>query len=162
MAAPRLGIRTSIIAGVILCWALASTAFAAPLVILAPDWSDIPTDTQQILAPLGPEWNELESVSRRKWLQVAERYPMMSKSQQVRVQRRMRDWAKLTPEQRRLTREKYRNVKQAPPEQREALKQMWSEYQALPDEEKKRLKRQSTATPGSPAAAPGATGGVLK
>ncbi|MBI5786523.1 MAG: DUF3106 domain-containing protein [Rhodocyclales bacterium] len=101
----------------------------------------MPTDTQQVLAPLGPEWNQIEPASRRKWLQLAERYPKMGKQEQARVQRRMRDWARLTPEQRKTAREKYRNVRQASPDQREALKKMWSEYQSLPEEEKKRYKQ---------------------
>jgi hypothetical protein len=139
---------------------MTAAALAAPLVILVPDWAELPTDTQQILAPLGPEWNQIEPASRRKWLQVADRYPKMGKSEQARVQRRMKDWAKLTPAQRKAAREKYRNVRQATPEQREALKKMWSEYQSLPDEEKSRLKQSGTAKPAArpvpaPAPAPG-------
>lgn len=122
---------------------MASAAWAAqPLALLAPpDWAELPTDTQAILAPLGPEWNQIEPASRRKWLQIAERYPRMGKDEQSRMQRRMRDWARLTPAQRKAAREKYRNVRQASPEQREALKQMWIEYQALPDDEKGRLRK---------------------
>jgi hypothetical protein len=140
---------------------MTAAALAAPLVILVPDWAELPTDTQQILAPLGPEWNQLEPARRRKWLQVADRYPKMGKEEQARVQRRMKDWAKLSPAQRKLAREKYRNVRQATPEQREALKKMWSEYQSLPEEEKTRLK-QSGSRPGSRPAQPPATGGPTR
>jgi hypothetical protein len=103
----------------------------------------------------------LESINRRKWLQIAERYPKLGKDEQARIQRRMRDWAKLTPEQRKAAREKYRNVRAAPPEQREALKQMWSEYQALPEDERNRLKQQSAAKSGkTPLTKPATTGGA--
>jgi type I site-specific restriction-modification system R (restriction) subunit len=120
---------------------------APPLVLVAPDWADMPTDTQQVLAPLGPEWNQIESKSRLKWLQIAARYPKMSKDAQERVQQRMKDWASLTPEQRKAARANYANVRNASPEQREALKQMWSEYQALPPEEKERLKQTANKAP---------------
>jgi hypothetical protein len=146
MAAAPIGIRRSILAGIVLFWTIVAGAVAAPLTILTPDWAELPMDTQQVLAPLGPEWNQLEPASRRKWLQVAERYPKMGKDEQVRVQRRMRDWAKLTPEQRKMAREKYRNVRQASPEQREALKKMWSEYEALPAAEKDRYKKPAAGT----------------
>lgn len=141
MAAAIIGIRRNILAGIVLFWTMVTAAIAAPLAILTPDWAELPMDTQQILAPLGPEWNQLEPTSRRKWLQVADRYPKMGKDEQVRVQRRMRDWARLKPEQRKAAREKYRNVRQASPEQREALKRLWSEYEALPDAEKDRYKK---------------------
>jgi hypothetical protein len=118
-----------------------TAAFAGPLTIWTPDWAELPMDTQQVLAPLGPEWNQLEPTSRRKWLQIAERFPRMGRDEQARVQRRMRDWAKLTPDQRKAAREKYRNVRQATPEQREALKKMWSEYQSLPEDQKDRYKK---------------------
>jgi hypothetical protein len=140
---------------------MTAAALAAPLAILVPDWAELPTDTQQILSPLGPEWNQLEPASRRKWLQVADRYPKMGKEEQARVQRRMKDWAKLTPAQRKAAREKYRNVRQATPEQREALKKMWSEYQSLPDEEKNRLK-QSGSRPGNRPAQTPAGGGATR
>ncbi len=143
MAPAPLGLRRRVLVAVILGVTLASTAHAAaPLALLAPpDWAELPTDTQAILAPLGPEWNQIESPSRRKWLQIAERYPKMGREEQARIQRRMRDWAKLTPAQRKAAREKYQNVRQATPEQREALKQMWLEYQALPEDEKGRFRK---------------------
>lgn len=134
-------IERNLLAAIVLFWALTAAALAGPLVILTPDWAELPTDTQQILAPLGPEWNQIEPLSRRKWLQIADRYPKMGKDEQARVQRRMRDWAKLTPEQRKAARDKYRNVRQATPEQREALKKMWSEYEALPEDERDRYKK---------------------
>jgi len=132
-------------------------ALAAAPLILAPDWAELPTDTQQILSPLGEEWNQLDSARKLKWLQIADRYPKMSKSEQERMQRRMKDWAKLTPQERKVAREKYRNVRQASPDQREALKKLWSEYQTLPDEEKQRLKQSATRSGTKPAPKP-ATG----
>ena len=41
----------------------------------------------------------------------------------------MKEWAALTPEQRRAAREKYRTVKKLPPEQRKEVKLKWQQYQ---------------------------------
>jgi hypothetical protein len=41
----------------------------------------------------------------------------------------MKDWAKLTPEQRRAAREKYKTIKKLPPDKREQVKAQWQEYQ---------------------------------
>ena len=100
MATALIRVRRQFLAGVILALSFMGASWAAPLYILVPDWAELPMDTQEILAPLGPEWNQLESVSRRKWLQIAARYPAMPADERARVQKRMRDWAKLTPAQR--------------------------------------------------------------
>lgn len=113
--------------------------------IIQPGWSDLPASQKQILAPLAEDWDQLEDWRRKKWLDIAQRYPTMGATEQARVQRRMREWVKLSPEERKAARELFKNVQKATPEQREALKQMWSEYQALPEEEKKRIKEQTAA-----------------
>ena len=41
----------------------------------------------------------------------------------------MREWAKLTPEQRRVARENYKTIKKLPPEKRKEVKAQWQEYQ---------------------------------
>lgn len=132
-------------------------AMAVVPLVLPPKWDELPGDKQQILAPLAGEWDQLEAWRRKKWLDVAERYPRMGKEEQERIQRRMKAWVALTPEERRAAREKYRNVRQASPEQREALKNLWKEYQALPDDEKRRLEesavKSSTRKPGMKSAA---------
>jgi hypothetical protein len=124
--------------------------------IVPPNWAELPPQKQEILTPLAGEWNQLETWRKKKWLEIADRYPRMAAEEQQRVQRRMKAWVKLTPEERKAAREKYKNVQQASPEQREALKKMWSEYQTLPEEEKERLKS-SAARPasGKPAPRPG-------
>lgn len=116
---------------------------------IPPNWVELPPKQQQILFPLAGEWDQLESWRRKKWLDIAERYPSMTADEQARIQRRMKDWVKLSPEERKAARETFKNVQQATPEQRDALKRMWSEYQTLPAEEKQRLKQsadKSTAT----------------
>ena len=88
----------------------------------------------------------LATENKRKWLGIAKRYPKMAPQEQERVQKRMHDWARLTPEQRRVARESYKNIAKAPPEKRVNLRQQWAEYQALPQAE-----RQSLVPPAKPA-----------
>ena len=140
----------------ILAGAMAPAMAGVP-VIGQPSWSQLPPAKQQILAPLANEWDGLESWRKKKWIEIADRYPRMTPDEQTRVQQRMKDWVKLTPEERKAAREKYKNVQQASPEQREALKKMWSEYETLPPEEKDRLK-QSAASKASTRAAQEPTG----
>jgi hypothetical protein len=121
--------------------------------LVAPTkWSDLPADKQRILAPLSAEWPHLEWWRRKKWLEIANRYPTMTRPEQERVQQRMQAWVRLTPEERKAAREKYRNIQKASSEQREAVKQLWSEYEMLPDQEKQRLR--DTAGKAPPSRAP--------
>jgi hypothetical protein len=60
----------------------------------------------------------------------------MSATEQARMHERMRDWVKLTPDQRRAARENYARVKKLTLEER-ALQ--WQKYQQLSEEKKKQL-----------------------
>lgn len=140
--------RRRLIAGLILAGLLIS-AHAAPPPLDQPKWKDVSAQQKQILAPLAADWDQLEDWRRKKWLDIAQRYPTMGAEEQARMQRRMKDWASLKPEERTAARERFKNVQKATPEQREALKQMWSEYKALPEEEKKRIKEQAAGKPAS-------------
>jgi hypothetical protein len=82
-----------------------------------------------VLAPLAPEWDNLDSTRRKKWVDIANRYPRMKPDEQVRLQKRMQDWAKLSPEQRRVAREKYQTLKKLPPDRRQDVRQKWQQYQ---------------------------------
>jgi hypothetical protein len=53
----------------------------------------------------------------------------MKPVQQERLQAQMKEWAKLTTEQRRVARENYRTIKKLPPEKRKQVKAQWQEYQ---------------------------------
>jgi hypothetical protein len=121
-------------------------AMAVVQLVLPPKWTELTAEKQQILSPLSAEWDRLEATRKKKWLEIANRYPTMGQEEQARVQRRMKAWVKMTPEERKVAREKYQQqVKQASPEQREALKQRWSEYESLPDDQKQRLKESAAA-----------------
>ncbi len=116
-----------------------------------PAWSELTAPQQQVLAPLQGEWEQLDTTRRKKWVDIANRYPTMKQAEQRRLQKRMQEWAQLTPEERRVAREQYRTLKKIPPKER---KEKWQEYQqsVAPPE------APAGAAPASPAAAEPATG----
>jgi len=82
----------------------------------------------------------MENVRRKKWQGIADRYPGMKADEQLRMQERMREWARLTPEQRAKVRDSYKDFNQLPAEQKTAVKQKWEAYSSLPAEEKQRVR----------------------
>lgn len=101
-----------------------------------PLWSELSPAQQQALAPLANEWDKLDSLRKNKWLAIGNRYATMKPAEQQRMQERMHDWVKLTPEQRRIARESYARAKKLNPDQKSA---QWEQYQQLPEEQKKKL-----------------------
>jgi hypothetical protein len=104
-----------------------------------PSWVDLTPEQQQTLQPLAGEWDSMDSARRTKWIGIAKRYPAMSEVEQKRVQTRMSDWVKLTPDQRRVAREQFRKIGKLPPGKREVVGQHWEEYQQLPADVKRNL-----------------------
>jgi hypothetical protein len=101
-----------------------------------PSWAQLTPAQRQILAPLAGEWDKMEPVRQKKWLEIAARYARMSPAEQQRMQTRMREWTQLTPEQRRIARESYARAKKLDADQKSAK---WDHYQSLPAEEKQKL-----------------------
>lgn len=106
-----------------------SAAVPAPQKPAKPDWTELKPAQQQVLAPLKDHWAELDTTRRQKWVKVANSYPKMKPDEQARLQERMRDWIKLSSEERRAAREKYLAIKKLPPAKREDVKQQWQHYQ---------------------------------
>ena len=118
-------------------------AFAIVPSLKQPTWLELTAEQKQILAPLAGEWDGLEAWRRKKWIGIAQRYPAMNSEEQARIQRRMIDWVKLSPDERKAAREKYKHLQKAPPEDKEAIKQKWQEYKQLPEDERQRLKEEA-------------------
>lgn len=108
-----------------------------------PKWTELTPEQKQILAPLAGEWDSLEVYRQKKWLGIAQRYSTLTPDEQARMQLRITEWVKLSPEQRKAAREKYKSLKTAPPERKEVLKQKWQEYEELPEDERLRLQQQA-------------------
>ncbi|WP_373379676.1 DUF3106 domain-containing protein [Cupriavidus nantongensis] len=109
---------------------------AARPVSAKPAWADLSPVNQRILAPLQPLWDSLPELNRHKWLRIAARYPKYSPAEQARLQARMAEWVRMTPQQRRLARENYQITRSLPTEKKA---EAWDKYQQLPEEQKKKL-----------------------
>lgn len=144
MARTRFGFA---LAGIAL-WLTAHSSLAAIVPPLSqPSWKELSAEQQRVLAPLATEWDKLESYRRKKWLGVAERYKSQSPDEQARVDRNMKAWARLTPDERKQARDKYLKLQKASPERKEAVKQKWEAYKELPESERARLKAEAAKKP---------------
>ena len=107
-----------------------------------PNWKELTPEQKIILAPLQEDWNNMERFRRKKWLEIAARYPNLSETEQERIRDRMQDWANLTPAQRQAARERYKELtKNTNAEEREALAQKWADYQNLPESVRQQLEQ---------------------
>ena len=131
-----------------------------------PTWQSLKPAQREALKPLEREWATMDSLRKRKWLEVADRYPAMPSQDQARLQSRMAEWAKLTPRERDQTRLYYQEAKKLPAQEREAS---WEAYQALPAEQRRQLadraapvsKSASRPEPAAARLAPVSPSGVL-
>ncbi|MRS99635.1 DUF3106 domain-containing protein [Ralstonia pickettii] len=128
-----------------------------PLPAVHPNWTELTIVQQRIFAPLAQEWNGLPELARKKWLQIAQAYPKYTPAQQQRLQTRMADWVKLTPEQRHRARENFQTTKSLPVQKKS---EAWQSYQQLTEEQKKALAAAAKAQkhPSAVTALPGSTG----
>ena len=115
---------------------LPTTRATALPAAVKPLWASLTPQQKLALTPLAPEWNKMDEIRKKKWLEIANKYASMKPDEQARVQERMQAWMKLTPEQRMQARENFARSKQINPEQKSA---QWQEYQQLSDEQKKQL-----------------------
>jgi len=101
-----------------------------------PAWRDLRPSEQAALKPLQGEWASIDELGKRKWLRIAERYPAMNADDQVRLQARMTEWARLTPQERGKVRLQFLEATKMPASSRQAN---WEAYQALSPDERKAL-----------------------
>lgn len=116
-------------------------AFALP--VSQPSWVELSAEQREILAPLANNWDGIDAFGRKKWIGIARHYPHMSAEEKMRTQRRMTEWANLSPEERKLARNKYKIIKKTSPEKKAEVKQKWDKYKSLPESEKLRLKKEA-------------------
>lgn len=118
-----------------------------------PAWATLKPAQQNALKPLERDWASIDALRKRKWLEIAERYPSMSRDDQVKLQTRMAEWARLTPLERGQVRLNYQEAKQVPPQSRQAS---WEAYQALPPEQRRELAHRAAPTASTSRASPAA------
>jgi hypothetical protein len=105
---------------------------------------DLTEAQQQALAPLAQQWPTMSEPHKRKWLAISQNFAQLSTDEQSTVQRRMQDWASLTPQQRAAARLNYADAQQLLLEDKKAK---WEAYQALSPEAKQKLAAQQTKPP---------------
>ncbi len=129
---------------------LSPRALAQPSAGGGPNWSQLSPQQREALAPLAGQWAAMPADNKRKWLEIADKYPQLSPEGKARMQARMAEFARLTPEQRRTARENFQRAYELPLESRESAVQ---QYKALPPDKKKELSERQGRDAGKPAAA---------
>lgn len=131
----------------------------ASLVPLAqPLWSDLTPAQRRVLEPFESQWNALPISEKRAWANLAGRFPKMKPDERKRVEKRVTEWAALTPEQRRLARANYRLAQQVA---RENVLAEWENYQGMTPEQRSVL-NSAGSTSNTAARHAGATTGLAK
>ncbi len=112
-----------------------------------PTWQQLTPMQQAALGPLQSEWPHFDADRKRKWLNIAARYPAMSPEQRTTLHQRMVEWVRMSPQQRRQARENFLATGKAPLDSR---KQAWERYKKLPEAEKRALAREAKRPPHLP------------
>jgi hypothetical protein len=112
-----------------------------------PSWATLTPAQRSALAPLERDWAGIDAPRKQKWLDIAARMPKMPADERQRVQQRMHEWTKLSPQERGQARLHYQEARQITPQERQ---QRWEAYQALPPEQRQQLA--DRAKPVKPAA----------
>ena len=113
-------------------------------------WSVLSARQRSALKPLEREWQGVDSVRKRKWLDIADRFGAMAPADQARMQERMAEWVQMTPEQRGKVRLQFQEAQRVAPQDRQA---QWAAYQALPPEQRQQLAARAAAPAASAASA---------
>jgi hypothetical protein len=130
-----------LLAGVLLSLSPAHAATPAPaapsaVIDRAPSWASLTVAQQQALLPLQRDWASIEPNRKQKWIELAAKFPTMPADERLRVQARMADWARLTPNERAGARLQFQETRRLPAEERQ---ERWQAYQALTPEERSNL-----------------------
>jgi Protein of unknown function (DUF3106) len=113
-------------------------------------WVTLTPTQQQALAPLQREWGGIDANQKRKWLELASRFPTMSADERERVRQRMVAWTRMTPSERAGARLQFQETKNVPVEERTAR---WQAYQALSEDERRTLAQRARPSARAPSAA---------
>lgn len=105
-----------------------------------PQWSELSVIQKTSLKPLEKEWSTIEPNQKQKWLEVAARMPAMPLIERERIQTRMIEWGRLSPQERGQVRMAYQEAKKITTKNRQ---NQWQAYQALSAEQKHQLQTQA-------------------
>lgn len=124
--------------------ALAAEAVPVRAAESTPRWSDLSPSQHAALAPLRQDWSTIDADRKRKWLEVAGKFPSMTPDDRSRVQDRMAEWARLSPAERGRARLQFQETRKLSPKDRH---ERWEAYQSLPPEQRRALASAATAAP---------------
>lgn len=130
--------------------AQATNATAPVARALPPDsgWHRLRAAEKQALAPLAAIWDSLTPGQRRKWRELAVNFKGLSMAEQVKMQERMTEWARLTPQARAQARLNFGKTTEIAKELTPAEKlAKWEAYQALSPEERRALAKGAKTRP---------------
>lgn len=128
----------------------ASDARVLPKTLDKPLWRDLSSSQQVALAPLEPQWDRMEGLRKRKWIEMSAKFASMPPSEQQRVHERMRQWMRLTPEQRERARENFSKTNRLAGDKSAD----WENYKQLSADQKRNLARAAAARKPAPVALP--------
>jgi hypothetical protein len=126
--------------------------------LVEPLWTDLSVQQRTTLEPFGAQWNAWSAQEKRVWISLAEKLPQYSPAQQLKAKQRIKDWAALTPEQRRLARSNYRMAHQLP---KAELADQKKRYEGMTHEQRVVL-RENGSTSNTAAKYGGARTGLAK
>lgn len=105
-----------------------------------PAWRELTASQRNALRPLERDWARIDGPRKRKWIEIASRFPSMSAGERTRLQERMAEWARLSPQDRNTARLNFRDAKDVPANER---RDRWEAYQSLSEDERRRLAEQA-------------------
>ena len=146
------------VAGLILFLSLFPPADAVVPELGQPRWAELSLEQKQILSPLSHEWDRMEAYRKKKWLDIAKRYPGMKPEEQARVQSQMKDWASLTPDQRMHAREQYKTLQKPLRRRRKPSSRNGSSTRNCRTKRRSAWRKRRAANPPPPKVWPGSRG----
>lgn len=128
------------------------------LPLAQPLWTELTDEQQRALQPFADEWNTWPATEKRSWVALSDRLPRLDPAKREKMERRIAEWAKLKPEERRLARDAYRLAKERPADTRA---NEWERYRSMTQEQRSVL-REAGTTSNTAAGHPGAPSGLAK
>lgn len=126
-------------------------------------WGKLSPAQRSVLTPLERDWATISPARQQKWAEMANRFPAMPADERSRVQQRIAEWSRLTPQERASARLNFQEARQISPNERS---QQWDAYRALPADERRSLAesaaRQRPASPSPRPADPSSKSSVVR
>jgi len=99
-------------------------------------WNKLSPAQRSVLIPLERDWGSIHPSQQQKWAELANRFPALPVDERGRVQQRIADWSRLTPQERASARLNFQEARQVSPQERQ---QQWDAYRALSADQRRAL-----------------------